>query len=194
MFKVRCVRNVNAMVCRDHAQSKHAGCACQTSDWWVTIWKTVSMGHHESWSPTVRMQPARMPFNITIPTAYNRIISHRARTASHRIPFDGIIIDEKIIGKFSQYFEELNFYYFIGWMDWSPNRIFLHNSQFRRIPLIFQIHHFSSLFHQISFPIETIQSRPQSAWRQRPSVFGTIAWILYEKSTIGHSRNERPSM
>lgn len=37
MFKVKCVKNVNAMECPDHAQWKRVGCVCQISEWSVTI-------------------------------------------------------------------------------------------------------------------------------------------------------------
>lgn len=103
MFKVKCVKNVNAMAWAAVVRWKHVGCVCQISEWSVTIWKIVLMVHHVWWSAIVRTEPVKMQFNIYKATTYHRIAFRQARTASHRIQFDAIIVGESIIGKLSSY-------------------------------------------------------------------------------------------
>lgn len=61
------------------------------------------MEHHVWWLATVRMEQVKIRLHINIAIIYHQIISPLARTAYHLIPFDGIIIEEKITGNFNRF-------------------------------------------------------------------------------------------
>lgn len=76
----------------------------------------------------------------------------------------------------------------------AQNILYFHTDYF-----VFSFNNFSVcisfLFKsQISLPVETVQSRSQSARHQRFSLFGTVAWFLREKPKIRYSRNKWTSM
>lgn len=112
MFKVKCDKSANVMVCLVRVRWKRVGCVCRISVWWATIWKIASMGHPVWWWAIVCTAAVKIPFNIITETVCNQIILHRVRTVYRPIrSVAGRNIVEKIIGtslfrKKKQYFTQ----------------------------------------------------------------------------------------